>query len=230
MPDLGFIEFESYDPYYHFIARIGDGDVEPTGGYGGWAPTQRIRRRSLTEWPGNDPLKIDVPVLFDGLVDNTSVEDDIRQLEKMAGLEIDTGEPPLLTFDSAGVVPHDKTHASQNDWVIADLTWGKSDRNQYGHRIRQAVTVHLLLYVEDDQLRDDSSAARRRRTTKKRAAKGKKSKGARVKRYTVKAGDTLSSIAARLLGSPSRWHDIAAVNPSIRDPKALKVGQVIKLP
>lgn len=47
--------------------------------------------------------------------------------------------------------------------------------------------------------------------------------------YTVKAGDTLSSIAARVLGNANRWQEIATLN-GIGDPRTLRVGQILKLP
>ena len=48
--------------------------------------------------------------------------------------------------------------------------------------------------------------------------------------YTVKAGDTLSSIADRYLGDAGLYEQIAALNPSISDPDAINVGQKIRLP
>lgn len=47
--------------------------------------------------------------------------------------------------------------------------------------------------------------------------------------YTIKAGDTFQSIAAKHLGSASRWRDIGKANPFV-EPTKLKIGQVIKLP
>ncbi|MEM1209735.1 MAG: LysM peptidoglycan-binding domain-containing protein, partial [Planctomycetota bacterium] len=47
--------------------------------------------------------------------------------------------------------------------------------------------------------------------------------------YTVRRGDTLSSIAVRLYGQERRWVDIAQANPTI-DPIRLRVGQTLKLP
>lgn len=47
--------------------------------------------------------------------------------------------------------------------------------------------------------------------------------------YTVKSGDTLSSIAREIYGEESAWFQIAQANPTI-DPKRLQVGQVIVLP
>lgn len=47
--------------------------------------------------------------------------------------------------------------------------------------------------------------------------------------YTVKSGDTLVSISTRVYGNYKRADDIKKLN-NIRDPKKLKVGQVLRLP
>ncbi|WP_425244692.1 LysM peptidoglycan-binding domain-containing protein [Streptomyces citrinus] len=47
--------------------------------------------------------------------------------------------------------------------------------------------------------------------------------------YTVRAGDTLSSIAAAKLGSAARWRDIATLN-SLKNADEISVGQTLKLP
>jgi LysM repeat protein len=47
--------------------------------------------------------------------------------------------------------------------------------------------------------------------------------------YTVRAGDTLGSIARRLLGAESRWQEIASAN-GVSDPRALQVGAVLTVP
>jgi len=47
--------------------------------------------------------------------------------------------------------------------------------------------------------------------------------------YVVRAGDTLSAIASRMLGSRERWRELVAANPGL-DPKHLLVGQSIRVP
>ncbi|MEX0774943.1 MAG: LysM peptidoglycan-binding domain-containing protein [Phycisphaeraceae bacterium] len=47
--------------------------------------------------------------------------------------------------------------------------------------------------------------------------------------YTVKKGDTLSSISRQAYGTAARVKDIAAAN-NISDPNKIKVGQVLMLP
>lgn len=49
-----------------------------------------------------------------------------------------------------------------------------------------------------------------------------------VKEYRVVAGDTLSAIAARFLGSADRFREIAAKN-NIANPNLIYVGQVLKI-
>jgi nucleoid-associated protein YgaU len=47
--------------------------------------------------------------------------------------------------------------------------------------------------------------------------------------YTVKAGDTLETIAAATLGKKSAWKQIVEANPGLK-PTALRIGQVIAIP
>ncbi len=47
--------------------------------------------------------------------------------------------------------------------------------------------------------------------------------------YTVLPGDTLSGIAGRLLSNQARWREIALLN-GIRNPSALRIGQLLKIP
>jgi nucleoid-associated protein YgaU len=52
---------------------------------------------------------------------------------------------------------------------------------------------------------------------------------ARTSAYQVRAGDTLSEIAQRELGSARRWPEIVAANPGL-DPAKLHVGRSIRIP
>ena len=50
-----------------------------------------------------------------------------------------------------------------------------------------------------------------------------------MREYIVKAGDTLSKIAERLLGSPGRWRLLAEAN-ALTDPNKIQVGQKLTIP
>lgn len=61
-------------------------------------------------------------------------------------------------------------------------------------------------------------------------AKGTKTQSAdHAKRFTVRRGDTLASIAAAEYGDPARWRVIAEAN-GIADPMAIRPGQTLRLP
>ncbi len=48
--------------------------------------------------------------------------------------------------------------------------------------------------------------------------------------YTIVSGDTMGTIAAKFLGSSTRYKEIIALNPQIADPNILQIGQVINVP
>lgn len=55
--------------------------------------------------------------------------------------------------------------------------------------------------------------------------------GSESRSYTVRPGDSLWSIAARELGSGSRWQELYSLNrDTVRNPSLIYVGQVLELP
>ena len=48
--------------------------------------------------------------------------------------------------------------------------------------------------------------------------------------YTIKEGDTLYSIAKRMLGDGQRWQQIVDANPDLEDPTKLRPGMEIVIP
>jgi len=52
-----------------------------------------------------------------------------------------------------------------------------------------------------------------------------------AKTYVVKAGDSLSKIAKKLLGDAARWPEILEANKGkIKDPNAIALGLELKIP
>lgn len=194
------------------------GAVTQAGGAGGWEIVARPFRTGFVDWTGREPLTLTIPVLFDGHATRTSVEKDIKTLERLA-LPHGDNDPPTLR--ATGPIPHRDDH----DWVINGLEWGESiwwrdtDANR-AYRTRQACTITLLQLVADDRLE----------RLARRGGRSGKSKRQRSQPYHAKKGDTLISIAAAKLGAAKRWKEIAKLNPRITDPKHLKIGQEIKLP
>ena len=95
---------------------------------------------------------------------------------------------------------------------------------------RRGSDADRILASRTDRDRDAkrSSAAKGGRTPKKSSndSPGKKGAG---RSYVVKAGDTLSEIAQRELGTAKAWKRIVDANPGL-DPKRVRVGQKILLP
>jgi nucleoid-associated protein YgaU len=48
--------------------------------------------------------------------------------------------------------------------------------------------------------------------------------------YTVREGDTLETISARVLGTTERFWEIADINPQVKFPLDLQAGDVIRIP
>lgn len=203
--------------------ELGADPATPTGGAGGWAKIARPRRKSLTEWQGVEGYEMPIPVIFDRFRENRSVEGQITRLERMAKKREGEAQPPIVRI--RGPVPH-----TNLEWVIQDIEWGAMERRaRDGQRTRQFATIVLWQYIAADLvLERKKSPAKDSRDRNRDRGKGD-GKGQSRRTYTVRRGDTLSSIAARELGSASKWSKIADLN-NIRDPKNLRVGQVLRLP
>lgn len=48
-------------------------------------------------------------------------------------------------------------------------------------------------------------------------------------RYVVRPGDTLEGLTQRFLGTPTLWKENQKLNPQIRDPNMLRLGQVLQI-
>lgn len=194
-------------------------------GYGGWSRVARPRRKAITEWVGRDSVSVSIGFIvdvFDEQVYDEYVEDQCRDLESMAGVEITDPEPPLIRLESkpAPLMPHGHHRASHVKWFVENITWD-AEMTRYskdGNRVRAGGEMVLTQFVEDERLRP---------AKQNRQKNGGNKKGT----YTVKDGDTLSKIAARrdIYGDAKKWKRIAKAN-NIRDPKKIKVGDTLKIP
>lgn len=199
------------------------------GGYGGWQTVARKKKVAIVDWQGVDPFRMTMGLFFDAWTDQSLptavpglVEDECQNLALLAQAQRETnGRPPAIKFQLNDNNNIPKPNAT---WVIEDLTWGAAIRNRdTGLRERQQVTIQFLELIEDTTFNTLSPALTRR------TAQIGNGSLAFPKTYTVAAGDTVGSIAARIYGKESKWHLIANAN-KIRDPSSIKVGQVLKIP
>lgn len=221
--ESAYVRITCDDPPADIAALLGEERPDISSGYGGWEEVARPRRKTVTTWAGMPARRLQVSIILDNWIASTSIERTIRQLERLA-LPREGGQPPVVRVDAkGGALPWQSRR-----WVIDAISWGDALMNSNGNRTRQAAVVTFLEYVSDDLIERVPPAKKRRNTKKRKEGTGSK-KGAKEKRYTVKRGDSLSKIAARKLGDARRWRELAKLN-NIRDPRNVRVGQVLRLP
>lgn len=216
------VTFTPVDPPGKAItALLGDGDAAVTAA-GGWTAVTRARRTSITEWQGYDPYSMDIPIIFDGLATDASQEAVIFALYQMMRKPVGPRkEPPAIRI--TGAVP-----LIDRRYIINAIAAGSAiRRSSDGARVQALFTVTVMEYSPGGVVVEKSTPATASRS--KVTSSGGTATRTGVTYYTVKSGDTLSSIAARTLGSASRWHEIADLN-SLRDPNHISPGQRLKMP
>jgi hypothetical protein len=172
----------------------------------------------LTQYLGQDPYQLLLPIAFDRYAQGQSVEPEIRLLERLAERPAGATEPPLVEVD--GPVPHRTLQ-----WRIAGLEEipERTEWNRAGDRTRLAVDVTLVQNVTDRLLTESLGRDRA------------KTKGIANRRTTVRTGeDSLYDVARRVYGDPSRAGDIARANSvrgvPLRLGMRLKPGYGLRLP
>ena len=113
-------------------------------------------------------------------------------------------------------------------WIVYTLKFDQDNviRNDSGARTQQSIHVTLYEYCSA------TAAVLTNLSPAKVAQKALTSSHVSTtsrRTYVVKSGDTLSSIAARVLGNVALWPTIASAN-NIRDPNNIQVGQVLIMP
>lgn len=200
-------------------AMLGDGIGQLTRPNFGWSFVARPRQGAGTEWSGVDGWTLRVPIVFDHFRTDGSVEADVRRLYEMASNRVGPRvEPPVVRVFYPGV-PFPEFR-----YVINEISPTDTKVRVDGQRSYAAFDVAFLQYNALDVLTTKKATPAKKAKAKTPASKAKVAK---ARTYTVKRGDTLAVIAARV-GVP-KWQTIATLN-KIRDPKAVKVGQVLRLP
>lgn len=212
----GWVRFEADDDPRMTVLVEERGSRRTTQGYAVWEEVDRRGDVSLTSFAGFKPLGRDIEVMLDGYAVSAGVTAATQMLEALAGRgprAVGIEPPKLRISDETGL------------WVISDIQWSDDPdeviKNNDGLFLRNAAVVSIRQYVADDRLEDRAIIAKKRIDARQK-------KTAR-RRYTVKTGDTLISIARRKLGDPGRWVELARLN-GLRDPRAVRPGAVIRLP
>jgi hypothetical protein len=232
----GEFTLQSYDPPLVFTGELGDQAPVPTDdSYGGLQITTIPKRLGLTEYAGQNPMGLTIDFYVDRYNDGNTdyVRHQRKVLELLAGRKAaEDYEPPVVVVNGLGRIPHDVTENPHVRYQIESLTW---DRDLIiiaadGGPLRIGGTISLREFNVDETLGDYHGPAQkhRRRHKKRKSGKGKGGH-AKPSTYVVKQGDTLTGIAARVLGDSKRWREIADLN-KIRNPRDLRVGRRLRMP
>jgi hypothetical protein len=196
---------------------------QATGGTGGWQIVDRPKRPAATQWYDRSPWELDMTLMLDSEtiygVAGRSIEYQCQLMETWMDAVPGTLLPPILTI--TGPVP-----GLQRQWCVYTLEYDDAIRNpSAGFRTQQSITVALYEYVPATSAiaAGASPAAAAQQTLLAQTS------AVSYVLYTVKTGDTLSSIAAKLLNNYAAWTTIAFLN-NIRDPNSLIPGELIKVP
>lgn len=197
---------------------LGDGQPTATAN-GGWTFVARPKNLGFTTWVGYDPYVLTIPLMFDGHSRDESVEEAYEALRRIMRVPVGKErQPSPVKID--GSIPH-----SNLSWVIQSIEPGNEiRRSRDGRRTRIECTLTAYEYMPADVLVEQKASP-----AKQAAAKAATTGGPAQRTYTVKRGDTLVLISTRLLGTHKRWQEIARLN-GVRDPRKLRVGQVLKIP
>lgn len=196
----------AHHPRYSETFRLGDGPALIGDEDGGWSLIDRPDDMSATEWTGGRPLRIGLPLTFDGWRRRENVADDIRKLRELLGPR-DRDEEPLA-FNVYGPVPF----TTNRRFVIESITYDEDsvirDKGN-GEILRQDLVVNLLEFVPADRIR-----IRRKKT------------------YRCERGDTCLKIAHKLYNGHfhKRARKIADMNDIRSIRKRLKKGRVLRVP
>lgn len=202
------------------LALLAENGGHMTGGFGKWEQISVPRGIPFTQWVGRDLFAMDLELLLDNWAKHKSVEPGIKALEEMALRpgnwkgQYKTQTKPYPTpppIRLVGAIPH-----PEFTWVINGIDWGDCLRHpKTGQRLRQAVTLHMLEYVEETEIANTLAP-------KKPAPR----------KYKVKKGDNLKKLAAHFLHKASRWKEIEKLNKGMRGWKLPPkwVGKTIKIP
>lgn len=223
------VELEEAHPKVELVERGGDLRVEfpfapkiEKGGLGRLFEAQeRVGRKPRLARGAQDLISQSFEALFALQDHQDPVEGPLRRLERMAARD----KPVRWRNFGPG----------EAGWFrIASLSI-TDELRQHGTNLQTRAVASFTL-LEDSEIGDNPGPAtggvkpkaKGKAAEADQDAKGSKAKGW-PKTYVVKAGDTLSGIAAKVYDDASEWRRIADKN-GIRDPRKLRVGQKLKLP
>jgi hypothetical protein len=195
-------------------AWLGPNQPTLSDGVGGWSEVTRPRKPGAVEWLGTAPLKGTLELLLDAYATGGTIINALNSARIMAPLD-PSREPPVVYVSGVYLIPPTIPFVVQtldlSDWQI----------RKDGLPARVTATFGLLEHRVGDVVTRSSPA--------KRSSSRNSTSAGKARTYTMRQGDTLGSVAAKMLGSASKWTVLRDLN-KLRDPNHVKVGYVLRLP
>ncbi|MBJ7347837.1 MAG: LysM peptidoglycan-binding domain-containing protein [Thermoleophilaceae bacterium] len=213
-PFSTFVTFSSKAPKITVTAPLGAAAPTIIGGYGGVDEIGRRRQKPLTDSDSIPLIKQTIEVLFDAYDRGStrqSVDDQVAQLETLAGLGRTSSQLPIITLGGHVRYTDLQWHIDQlvpTQVIRADPKAGEAGLGK-GSLLRMGFTVTLVECVSP--------------------ALSGSGPGTGARSYTTKKGDTLKKIAHHFLKDSRKWTQIAKLN-GLKKSGGLKVGTRLRIP
>jgi LysM repeat protein len=239
------------------MCRHANGVTKVTG-QNGWQFTQLPRKQSMTEFMGYDGYTLVVPVMFGDGSSRTSIEPQLEVLRGIARNKVGPRNEPAVVSITCPIIP-----LTQLNYTINDFAFNKEYRNNDGSRYYAQIDITFFEWQPTSLVLTKTGSTATQllaaaysvppapagsltsspvatptgiiNGTPVNSNAATKSFAQSSATYTVRAGDTLETIAKATLGNANSWRQIANLNVTkkgltISDPKSIYVGQVLRLP
>lgn len=205
-----YIRITSPDLKHPIECLLGATTPSLTGGGGGFEKVERARKIGMTRWKGFQGYTYTIEVMLDNMrgLDQMNPQQLLDRILKVYRNPDEEEPSPVRLYGRALALSGWK-------WVLNDIAWGTTVRDQDGRLKRQVLTLTFEEYVKSRNLK----FKRRKKQTKPH----------KPEKYTVKKGDTLYSIAKKFYDDRDKWKKIAERN-DLRGPRSIKVGDVLIIP
>jgi hypothetical protein len=207
------------------FALLGDSEFQQvtTSSSGGIQIVDRPRLVAAIQWIDRSPWELDLPLRLDSEVTygqpGQNMEVWCNQLVSWMDKSVTTQQPPVLSI--TGPIP-----GIEYNWMVYNMDFTTAIRDPVaGFRVQQDVKLTLYEYNAPLQQTLNSPSPALAALTQLNNSEGANS----YYQYTVRSGDTLSSIAASVLGNYALWTVLGSLN-NIRDPNSIVAGQTILIP